>query len=146
MMNTGASAGRVAQNAVAAAPIQLYSISKTAAKGYANVMGDKRVEAGFWKKSGMTKNFAYNHNDNAIWAHSQENRHAEPGVLMRSAALHHGENYTLVTERKPCDYCGPDIEQMENDNGINIDVKYFVEHDDEAKDNLIAHYEKWWQF
>ena len=125
---------------------QLYSLSKSNSKTFADTMSDKRVDASFWRKSGMTKNFAFNKNDDTIWAHSQENRHAEPGILMRSAALHPGANYTLVTERAPCDWCGPDITQAEVDGGITIDVKYFVEHDDDAKDNLVTFYEQWWSF
>jgi hypothetical protein len=127
-------------------PIQMWTATRSATKGLASTMGDKRVEAGFWNKSGMTKNFAFDKDDTGNWAHSQENRHAEPGILISSLAKYPGADINLVTERYPCEWCQSDIERAEEDGDIDVNVKYFVDHDDNAKDNLISLYQKWWRF
>jgi len=129
--------------------IQFWTYKKDTSKGLADTMSDKRVEAGFWNYTGLQKNFAFDKDDASLWAHSQGNRHAEPGVLISSLGKYPGVNINLVTERFPCGDdktgCQSDIARAEKDGKVKVHVLYFVNHDDKAQDNLQAHYQQWWK-
>lgn len=124
--------------------IQGYNLVKSSAKNLADTMTDKRNDTGYWNQSSLTKNFAFDENDTDNFAHSQGNRHSEPGVMAVSGAKGNNANLLIVTERAPCGDCKTDIETVEGHLGRTMTVKHFVDHDEDAAENLFNLYSTWW--
>ncbi len=116
--------------------IQLYSETLTDDPTYVSNMQANRNSIGYgFSISDCKKNFAYNRTSPAISCHSQENRHAEPGVIMNSKLDADG-HIDVVSERQPCAYCEKDMRDCEVNLPAIIDVLYFVNHDENAAQNL----------
>lgn len=119
--------------------IQMYNQNITDSDDLISDMQAIRDESGIGRSwTACQKNFAFNIDARTIWAHSQGNRHSEPGVIMRSNP-NAANNINIVTERAPCENCEQDMRAAENDRGLNsINVSYFVPYDENSQDNLFS--------
>lgn len=120
-------------------PIQKFSLTRINDVYYAREMAGIRHSDGNWSASGMGHNYAYDTNDKDIWAKSQGNRHAEPGVIM---AYGDGEKHSFITERSPCSLCTQDIRSAEQQRGVEYEVGFFVDHKEgDEGESLFDYYE-----
>lgn len=117
--------------------IQMYAETQTDDVMLISEMQATRSVSGFgYTKDACQKNFAFNNDDRNIWAYSQNNRHSEPGVVMRSNP-NASNDINIVTERAPCDKCAQDMKNAETNRDLNgINVLYFVTYDSKAQNNL----------
>ncbi|HEX3048546.1 MAG TPA: hypothetical protein VHY08_27600 [Bacillota bacterium] len=74
------------------------------------------------------------------WARSNNTGHSEARAAANTLGIILGNNTNIVilSEREPCDSCQNDMRDIENssENNISVTVKYLVDNDNDAPENL----------